>query len=152
MFKGDGVLLATCGAQPYRSYMYIVPSNSLEICCRRPIVLKWGSCWSLLNFLDTFLSFRQSVFFRSMSKTDAFTNINIQSLSIHFILKWIERDQKKKISKQRRFHGNQFSVEKDVDIPSTSGEKLQHKENLDIIISSTHGYCILKEKWKKNEE
>ena len=139
MFKGDGVLLATCSAQPYRSHMYIVPSNSLEICCRRPIILK---CWSLLNFLDTFLSFRQSVFSRSINKTDAFTNINIQSSNIHFILKCIE---KKKISKRRRFHRNQFTVEKDVDISSTSGEKLQHKENLDIIISSTHGYCILKE-------
>ena len=80
-----------------------------------------------------------------MSKSDAFTNINIQSSSIYFILKWVERDQKKKISKRKRFYGNQFTVEKDVDIPSTSAEKLQHKENLDIIISSTHGYCILKE-------
>ena len=47
--------------------------------------------------------------------------------------------------KQRRFQGNQFTVEKDVDIPSTLGEKLQNKEDLDTIISSTHDYCILKE-------
>ena len=33
-------------------------------------------------------------------------------------------------------------VEED-DIPSTSGKKLQRKKNPDIIISSTHGYCIL---------
>ena len=44
---------------------------------------------------------------------------------------------------KRRFHGNQYTVEKDVDIPSISGEKLQRKENLDIIISSMHDYCIL---------
>ena len=45
--------------------------------------------------------------------------------------------------KRRRFHGNQYTVEKDVDISSTSGQKLQRKENLDVIVSSAHGYRVL---------
>ena len=45
--------------------------------------------------------------------------------------------------KRLRFHGNQYTVEEDVDNPRTSGEKLQSKGNLDIIISSITNIIII---------
>ena len=46
-------------------------------------------------------------------------------------------------SKWLRFHGNQYTVDEDVDSPRTSGEKLQSKGNLDIIISSIINIIII---------
>ena len=45
--------------------------------------------------------------------------------------------------KRLRFHGNQYTVEEDVDNPRTSSEKLQSKGNLDIITSSIINIIII---------
>jgi len=66
-----------------------------------------------------------------------------------YISKWIEKvhdhQRKKQMEPEKKFYGNQNTIEQDMSIASTSAKKLksaQHESEIAFNIEQSHGYRI----------